>query len=561
MKDTLAIGQDSPDVGELKTELQRSIVDVRDLSYMDDVRLARWPGQTTDGRKHSESLPEGKTAFPFEGASDTRVLLADEIIRQLTNLLVGSHQRASLRVSGVETTDMTKAGAASTVVNWAKQRIYNQLGREATLLANYQENYGYALAMVSWDQQLSMREQKLTMREIIALADNADDGSSMQLLPQMIEDPGSVDTVVEMFKSQFPTLKKRDLRGMIKELRETGETSFPVPYVCRNQPCITALKPHEDFLLPPETIDIQSARVIFRRQFLTEAEIRSKIVSEDWDEEFVEEAIKTKGHSGSIDHEFFEMSNFIDRRDNLIEVWWAYYRSVNPETNIPAIHYCIFSNVVRDELFAKSDMLPYAHNEYPFIEFKAEEFARRAMDSRSVCEVVKTWQDEIKVQRDGIRDYTSLTTLPPLQVVKRNGPVNELGPATQVPVTRVGDVQWMTPPAREPATAFKVEVTIRKQCAEYFGLHHPEVPQPTTTMAQQQKVGSWLRNWTEVYRQMFRLCIQFLELEELQRITNAQQAEMLTHEAEKFDFILSFNSDELNYDLVKERMGDRKSVV
>ena len=36
---------------------------------------------------------------------------------------------------------------------------------------------------------------------------------------------------------------------------------------------------------------------------------------------------------------------------------------------------------------------------------------------------------------------------------------------------------------------------------------------------------------------------------------------MMADEAKMFDFILSFNSDELNYDLVKERMGTISSAI
>lgn len=33
----------------------------------DDIRLARWAGQSDDGKKHSELRPEGDPAFPLRG--------------------------------------------------------------------------------------------------------------------------------------------------------------------------------------------------------------------------------------------------------------------------------------------------------------------------------------------------------------------------------------------------------------------------------------------------------------------------------------------------------------
>jgi hypothetical protein len=559
MEDKLATASNKPEVGELKTELSRSITHITDVTELDDIRFARWAGQTKDGRKHSAALPEGQAAFPFENASDTRILLADGIIRQLTEMLVGAHHRAICRVNGVEANDMGGGTAAATVVNWARKRMHNQLGREASLLANYQEGYGYALAMVSWEQQVSLKEQVISLDDIIELATQAEGGSPLATLPEMIADPASEKEVADMLSQTFNQLKKRDVRKIVKDLREEGQAAFPMPYICRNQPMISALKPNEDFVVPPETIEIQDARVVFRRQFLTEAELRSKIASEGWDEKFVDEAVNTAGTSAkpSLD---VDLINDLASQDNLIEVWWAYHRAVD-DNNVPAIYYTIFSPQVQDDIHALHKMLPYAHNQYPFIEFKAEEFARRLTESRSVSEVVATWQNEVKTQRDSTVDYTSFATLPAIQFLKRNGPVNKFGPAVQIPVTKIDDVKFMMPPPREPTIAINLEATVEKQVAKYFSLPHPEIPPSATTIGQQHKVSTWLRGWTEIYRQVFRLCIQYLDPAELQRITNAEEAQLLTHEAEKFDFILTFNADELNYDLTKEKMQTISTAI
>lgn len=559
MEDKLATATEEPAIGELKTELSRSIDHITDVSGLDDIRLARWSGQSPDGRKHTASLPDGLEAFPFENASDTRILLADGIIRQLSEMLVGAHGRAECKVNGVEVNDAEGGAAAGTVINWARKRIFNALGREANLLASYQESYGYTLAMISWEQQVSLREEVLTMEEIVELSSQAEGGSPIAILPEMIADKASEREVADILAQAFDQLKKRDVLKIVRDLREEGKASFPMPYICRNQPMVSALKPNEDFVVPPETIDIQSARVVFRRQFLTAAELKSKIASDDWNEEFVEAALKTSGTSAKTDIET-QINETIGTRDNLIEIWWAYHRAVD-ENNVPAIYYTVFSPLVADDLHAIHAMLPYAHNEYPFVEFKAEEFARRLIDSRSVSQVVATWQNEVKTQRDSTVDYTSFATLPAIQYLKRNGPVNQFGPAVQIPVTKIDDVKFMMPPPREPTVAGDLENRIYLQSARYFSLPHQEIPQSTTTMGQQAKISAWLRGWTEVYRHMFRLCIQYLAPEELERIANAEQAQMLTHEAERFDFILSFNAGDLDSDLTKEKLATVSSAI
>ena len=120
MKDEMAYMADKPNVRELQGDLNRSISDLHDISALDDVRFAKWDGQSRDGRKHSELLSGDRKAFPLEGASDTRILLADGVIRQITDMLVGAHQRAMCRVNGVDVNDTEPASAAATLVNWAR---------------------------------------------------------------------------------------------------------------------------------------------------------------------------------------------------------------------------------------------------------------------------------------------------------------------------------------------------------------------------------------------------------------------------------------------------------
>ena len=70
-RDQLAYHSRVPDIQFLLNEYQRSAFHgtmVSKMTYADDIRLARWPGQTDDGKKHSWARPDGDPAFPFEGA-------------------------------------------------------------------------------------------------------------------------------------------------------------------------------------------------------------------------------------------------------------------------------------------------------------------------------------------------------------------------------------------------------------------------------------------------------------------------------------------------------------
>ena len=348
--DKLAMAADTPDVRELAAEYSRSLHDGESLdkvSDVDNIRFTRWTGQTTDGRKHSENLPEGKEAFPWEGASDTRIPLADQIINDTVDVLTTSFSRATLKIGGTEIGDSDAAGVASNMMRWQRDtKLYHTLNRESELLAQYGQQYGWSALFVGWEQKSAVKGRKITMDEVLAMAVQA--GAAVESLPEMMAAPEADEQVMELLQAQFPTLGKRKARKAIKELRDTGETILPQAYLAVNQPAVVALKPWEEISLPPETVDLQSARVIFRRVFMTEVELRAKVVDEGWNEDWVEAAVKTAGKSTEF-HDFTVQlsdttSSHVDRQDNLIEVVYAYSRQLD-DNNIPGIYYTIFSPI------------------------------------------------------------------------------------------------------------------------------------------------------------------------------------------------------------------------
>lgn len=566
--DKLAKAADTPDVRELAAEYSRSLHDGESLdkvSDVDNIRFTRWTGQTTDGRKHSESLPEGKEAFPWEGASDTRIPLADQIINDTVDVLTTSFSRATLKIGGTEIGDSQAAGVASNMMRWQRDtKLYHTLNREAELLAQYGQQYGWSALFVGWEQKSAVKGRKMTMQDVMAIAQQSEELAS---LPEMVQDPDSEDAVVEILQAQSPGLGKRKARKAVRELRDTGETTLPQAYLAVNQPAVVALKPWEEISLPPETVDLQSARVIFRRVFMTEVELRAKVVDEGWSEEWVEAAVKTAGRSTEF-HDFSLQlsdltSDHVDRQDNLIEVVYAYSRQLD-DNNIPGIYYTIFSPIAQtgeggEDIHAKHELLDYVHCRYPFVEYRREKLKRRITESRGVPEICRTWQDEIKTQRDSIYDSTSFETLPPIMVNKRLGLANKVGPAVQLPVMKAGDYEFMRPPARQPSTAFNLIEAVSRQADEYFGRANQGVPPVQTQIKQQRLVNNWLTVWTEAYQQMFQLSLQYLSPEEIARITGTNiipESDMY-----QFDFVLKFDVRELDTEFVNSKLSNIAQYV
>jgi hypothetical protein len=549
--DPLAIASDKPDVGELLSEYNRSMVNSSQgnlVTKFDNIRFSRWAGQTDDGKKHSENRPEGSPAWPFEGASDVRNRLIDSTCNELTALLMTAFSRSDIRASGVELNDLEISGIATSLMQWVKDcKMPQEIRKEAELAAQYAMQYGWSAFFIGWNQKISKRNRPISLEEIVAVSQQTD-VQAIQDLPRLIVE--SPEEAASIIASTAPGILKKDAKRIVKELAETGQSYREEEYVSRNLPEIVALKPWDEIIFPPETADLQRSRVIFRRTWMSEVELREKIITENWNPDWVEKAIQQLGKSSTFYNInllptttmlVYNGTNY----NNMVEVVYAYTKSMDGDA--PAIFYTILcpqaaSNRGDDgSSYAKHERLDYAHGEYPFVEFRREQLRRAITDTRGVPELASTDQDEIKAQHDSIRDHTAFSTLPPIKVVKRIGAINKVAPGLPLPVTNQNDYTFMDPPAREPSVAFKLIERVEANHAAYFGTTNMLVPPVKTQMMQQMLVNSWLMTWRNVFRQMFSLCCQFMAPEEIQRITGGTLPNDVSDIHNEFDLNIRFD--------------------
>jgi hypothetical protein len=250
-------------------------------------------------------------------------------------------------------------------------------------------------------------------------------------------------------------------------------------------------------------------------------------------------------------------NNSVMDRENLIEIVYAYQKSID-EDGVPGVFYTVFSPQVGDK-WGYFEALDYGHGQYPFVVWRSEMIHRQICESRGVPEVCMTWQEEVKAQRDSIFDYTSLATLPPIEVPKTRGGNLKIGPAIQIPVLRRGEIGFLQPPAREPGVAFQLIEAVMAQTDRYFGRPTEKVAPAVTQMRQQRIINNWLHGWTEAFRQVLTLTLQYVGPEEIQRVTASQTA--LPQDIQDFDVMLKFDVRELSTDLVTEKLKAISTLV
>ena len=555
--DKIAYSSEKPDVQYLNDELHRSLFyggNMSRITTSDDQRMCRWEGQSDDGKKHEEYLDH--EPFPFEGASDVRNRLIDNTINQLVTLLVTSWQRATIRVSGVETNDGGMASAAQTLMQWIVQnKIRAELEREAELWAQFTLQFGWSAVHIGWDRKMSKRDDIIRMEDLIAAAQQGN-GLLAQAVQSIQSTPDS-DLGIMMIEQSL-LCDKKEAKRIAKNLSTQGWSEYQQPYVLRNLPTVSALKPFDEIAFPPETVDIQDARVIFRRTFMSEVQFRSLGTADNWDKDFMDAAVNTAGKTGYLqDSQIIPLintvPNAIEKAHNLIEVVYSYAKQLD-ESGKVAIYYTVFCPTVEEHLYGKHEILDYAHGEYPFVEFRRERLRRSIVESRGVPEILFTDQEELKAQHDAIRDRTAIEVMPPLMVKNRLASQTRIGPGQLLPVRSADEYAYLQGPSGTPATAFNLMDRVEMKVAYMFGLYHPNIVPTQTQMTQQFLVNNYFNAWSQVYKQLFSLTIQYLPKEEVERVTGVPLQVDTTDLHQMFDFMVKFDIREHDTDYVLEKL-------
>jgi len=549
---------------ELRSVMEDASTALQHRDTYDDVRFSRHDGQSEDGRKHESDL--GFPPSPWEGASDVRIRLADRLVNEHVNMATTAFFRANLRVTGIEVEDNRKAAIWTDVLKYyLHQKLLPELRAEVEVLAQniYGTSPGVGILGVYWTQEVATRLKKFTLDDVVqaVFAAGGDQDAVMDVVA-MLEDPEVEDQALEMMRPQFPTVPEKQLKKALKAFRKDGEADIPQPYLKENRPQFVAHRLYEDIFVAGNTTNLERAEVIFRREWFTETEIREKGVTEEWPEDFVEEVIeKTEGQTAvpETDNRFplnFGMrQTFADRSsdfENLYEIFYAYTKTYDEETDVPCIYCTAFSAHVGD-MWGKHEMLNYSHGMMPFVLFTRERLSHSIFDSRGIPELVSTNQYEIATQRNLRSDASQIGTIPPMLVNARRGGINLLvAPGAQLTVTRPDDVGWLQPPPF-PSGSVEAENAALKDVDDYFGGNDPG----RKMLHQQAATDRWLDSWRIALDQAFRLCQQYMSPTTVQRLTNGKPEEIQVSQDDiqgKFDLALRFSVDVLNPEFQEKKL-------
>lgn len=540
--------------------------------WADRTRFCIWPGQSPDGRLRSEVL--GKEAFPFDGASDGRIRLADEIINERVMVQLAAVLRSHPKVTGMESSDANRAGKIKTLLRWM---LYNQIGRnfltELERVLNYAEGDAPATALmgVYWETETALRSETVTQegleQVLLGLAESqAVPVENLQDVLDSFMDPTREMEAAAFLALMVPGVREERALEAVKGIREEGFARFPVPYVKRNMLKLCAHRVLDDVFFPSNTRYIQDARIVLVREWLTRAQVKARRISMGWSEEFIQQVVGEgdwggRGQAGytavpdayrDIDGSSVELSD-MDQHQNEYELWTAYSKAVNDDYEMGVYVTQFHPNV---NVAAKDrELLGYAHGDYPFVDFTREHVSGRLMDSRAIPELVQTDQDTMKMLHDGFNDNAQLGMLPPLFKPRRSRGVKlSISPLVEITRARKDDYDWFPPPPYPTATDRQISL-IERRMDRYFGRPGENTSPEMVNLIRNHMAAKTLASVSDVMKMAITLALQYLDDEQIQRVVGGNGlpvAKSVDELQGQYDLFLHFDANDLNPEYVAQ---------
>ena len=541
---------DTPDIDELRHDFER----VRDdlgwwLTRAEDNRNLRynlWANKSSDGRKH------GPESWPWDNASDLETFHTDSLINGSVAMLKGSLKKSNLIAHPVESSDINNANVTTQFLRWLVFNQMEELSRESEILANHVLEKGIGVLGVYWKKEIQKIYRPLNLNELLKDPQIA-----------VAVQSGDAQTVAEMLMIKKPEISDDNLAEKIALAMEGESVEYTANEVVCNRPYVKTYELGRDILIDSNVTDLQSARSIYCLHWLTPEELKGKVLSDGWDEKFVDDAIENfTGQTPTVrqSHPHIFPTRDVEMLQNyegLIQVVSCYRREVD-ENGVPVMSMTVFTERGDEELYAMHQTLKTYPADYPFVAFPREQISSRLFDSRGWPELLRGYEYGIKTERDARRDQASLSTVPPVEYVVGRQPAS-IGPGAKIPVRRRGEVGYMEIPRYSPAST-EVEQSMITQSYKLTGRPTDEADAIYANVQTQAMVDNWLTGWKKVIGHVWRLQRSYGDDKVWFRVTNNQKGmEVLMDDmGNKYDIELTwntFNADEEKQMQKLEKLG------
>lgn len=531
MSDSEVYKQREVDLGELIDCYNDSLTGLDEFfgtcqTSFDDRRNI-WAGKSSTLRK------EGAAAFPWQGASDQEVNVVGERLDTYVALFDQALQRSHIKAFPTSTATVPRAQIVSQFLKWMRSSYIPDFKGQMELAGNHLLEKGIMVTYVGWQRESRTFLQTVTLDQIAQIDPN---------IAQAILSETNDEAIAGFLLQAYPQVGEKRAMKAVRDLRMKGMAEIPIPRVSVDCPEVHTCAPDGEVFMPPYVSDPQRSPVIFWRTFYTEQELRKKVVSEGWDEAWVDYVCKNlKGKdSHKIDGERTARYNnrvTVTEDDDLIMVVHGFRRLIDKEDGSEGIYQTVFHPDHSDSY--ASDELLNGYDTYPFVFTRLSRDQSRIYESKPMTCALRGPQMQIKTERDSRVDRASLATMPPL-MHPAGRPPSDWGPGRRVPYRRLGEIAFGPAPSFDSGS-IEIESAMTKQADRAVGLDRED---PLSPVRQQFYIGKFLDHARDVLALAFKLFQRVGPDEVFFQVSGSSNPQMMQKGSpdENYNIVVAFDS-------------------
>jgi hypothetical protein len=537
---------------------------------LDDMRRNVWAGQSGDGR-HWDRIQKDKPRGIFNGAADSRMRMADDIIKSKANILIGALSLANINFTGTGDRALQMRDNLSTLFGWMRDNMESSwIGAWMQLIMWYlADSPAVAMMKVEWRKDSWLGKRKVTMDEL-AQAWLAREVSRVQgdprlaveaeqmvagkvALLQLAEDNEETDSArgeAEALLEQMTGADSGEARRKLKKIFKDGQADVVAEMVANEGVKLTPQRYGQDFVVADDCRDFRDFGMWFSSRWMTLEEIDSQ---KDWDEDF-KEAVKSQGGAEVMDNGI-HATNATDTVYR--QVVYAYVVGLDSKGR-KGKYVCVFGQA--DNLTAEGwKLVEGASGRWPGVLFRREFDGMMVLDSRGVTEIVSADEGLSKCMMDGAANNAMIGNLPPV-ISKGHSLRNQLiSPLKNINMGVNDSYSFMQPPAY-PASTKMVKDTLDIKVKDYFGVRHKDADPTKVATTEQAEVSLFLSSASEVIRRMIEVCQESASDQYLARVTDDAGAPARMHLADiEGQFLVSVTMDPSNMD--PKKLAEKGQVI
>jgi hypothetical protein len=379
--------------------------------------------------------------------------------------------RSNIKAFPVEISDIGQAKLVSNFLKWMSTSDYiPRFKKEMELGANYLLERGIMITYCGWLREDRRFKQRINLADI------------QEASPETAEliAKGRDEEVVAQLESFLQGVQHNDAMKAMESLRKTGTAEISTVRRQINAPEVKTLAPDGDWIFPTYTTDPQRAPYGFWRTYYTAQELKQKVITDDWDEDWVDYVIANLSGVDVVQVEreqegrrSVSLTDDAYTAEELIEVIHGFQRLIDPKDNAEGIYETVFhkSFTGKTELgikgYAKHELLN-GYEDYPVIVTSLSEDTKRLYDTMTVPDLLRGIQAQVKVERDSRMDSNSISTMPPILHPVGQKPT-DWGAGRFIPERRPGTIRVADAPQFNPGSV-EMETTLQLQADRLLGL-------------------------------------------------------------------------------------------